>query len=393
MNNIHHPIPVIDIFAGPGGLGEGFSSLTDEYGNRCFRIVLSIEKEKFAHRTLELRAFFREFSKDTPKEYYEYLKGNITRDELFQTYPVQAAKAQEIAWHAELGKNDEFPSELIDQRICNALDGAGTWVLIGGPPCQAYSVIGKARIQGSDPSQYENDSRHFLYKEYLRIITVHQPSVFILENVQGIISTTVKGMRIFQEIIRDLQTPYLTLDSANETTHCTHDTLGYRLYSPTKPVSTEMNPTDFVVNMEKYGIPQKRKRVIIVGIRDNILKRPKILKSRKTLIPVKRVIEDLPKIRSSISGREKEVKSWLTVIKEFKESEWINDSRINSDLRNLIIRKIKYIRNHIQQGGRFVPARVGPKYHPSWYIDKKLGGACIVVDFGAIPRFSITPPF
>ncbi len=52
------PIPVIDLFAGPGGLGEGFSALYDENDNQIFRVALSIEKEKFAHQTLELRSFF-----------------------------------------------------------------------------------------------------------------------------------------------------------------------------------------------------------------------------------------------------------------------------------------------------------------------------------------------
>ena len=55
------PIRVIDIFAGPGGLGEGFSALTDKRSNPLFKIALSIEKEKFAHQTLELRSFYRQF--------------------------------------------------------------------------------------------------------------------------------------------------------------------------------------------------------------------------------------------------------------------------------------------------------------------------------------------
>lgn len=55
------PIPIIDLFAGPGGLGEGFSSVTDENGDRVFDIKLSIEKDENAHKTLELRSFTRQF--------------------------------------------------------------------------------------------------------------------------------------------------------------------------------------------------------------------------------------------------------------------------------------------------------------------------------------------
>ena len=70
-------IPVIDIFAGPGGLGEGFSSITDEHGNRVFNIRLSIEKDEIAHQTLCLRSFYRQFKKeDVPEIYYSYIKEN-----------------------------------------------------------------------------------------------------------------------------------------------------------------------------------------------------------------------------------------------------------------------------------------------------------------------------
>jgi site-specific DNA-cytosine methylase len=60
------PIPVIDLFAGPGGLGEGFSALTPPGGSPVFRMRLSIKKDPVAHKTLELRAFFRQFRQDTP---------------------------------------------------------------------------------------------------------------------------------------------------------------------------------------------------------------------------------------------------------------------------------------------------------------------------------------
>ncbi len=78
------PIPVIDLFAGPGGLGEGFSSLLNGAGERAFKIKLSIEMDEQAHRTLELRAFFREFPVgEVPQDYYDYLARKISREELF----------------------------------------------------------------------------------------------------------------------------------------------------------------------------------------------------------------------------------------------------------------------------------------------------------------------
>src|SRR5262245_9989535 len=95
-------IPIIDIFAGPGGLGEGFSSF-----NSIFKIKLSIEKDETAHQTLELRAFYRQFSpKNVPPEYYEYLRGTITRDELFGKFEREASLAKKEAWKATLGEED-----------------------------------------------------------------------------------------------------------------------------------------------------------------------------------------------------------------------------------------------------------------------------------------------
>ena len=78
------PFPVVDLFAGPGGLGEGFSAFR-RGGQRVFKIAVSIEKEPVEHRTLELRSFFRQFPDDeAPDEYYDYLAGIIKREALFE---------------------------------------------------------------------------------------------------------------------------------------------------------------------------------------------------------------------------------------------------------------------------------------------------------------------
>ena len=85
---------IVDLFAGPGGLGEGFSSFRAR-GKSPFRISVSIEKEASAHKTLQLRSFFRQFSGTVPSEYYQYLKGQISRSELFEAFPGEAAIAVE----------------------------------------------------------------------------------------------------------------------------------------------------------------------------------------------------------------------------------------------------------------------------------------------------------
>src|SRR6056297_1042101 len=107
-------IPVIDIFAGPGGLGEGFSSITEDK-KRIFDIRLSIEKDEHAHKTLLLRSFYRQFPlNNVPDLYYEALKENEIQkrekriSELFDNYHVQAKAAKEEAWHYELPYPVEF---------------------------------------------------------------------------------------------------------------------------------------------------------------------------------------------------------------------------------------------------------------------------------------------
>jgi len=123
------PIPVIDLFAGPGGLGEGFSALSPTDGEPRFKIELSIEKNRWAHQTLELRAFFRRFpSAEAPNEYYLHLRGQLTCEQLFDAYPEQADAARQEAWCTELGIANTVQ---VRERISGVLGDAEKWALIG----------------------------------------------------------------------------------------------------------------------------------------------------------------------------------------------------------------------------------------------------------------------
>jgi DNA (cytosine-5)-methyltransferase 1 len=151
------PIPIIDLFAGPGGLGEGFTSVLDDENKRVFKIALSIEKDDFAHQTLTLRSFVRQFEPDKiPDEYYSFVRGELNDvEDLYKIYPEQAAEAKHEAWKIEVG--DSAKHRLIDKRIKEALQGEKNFVLIGGPPCQAYSLVGRSRrqeINGLDASPF-----------------------------------------------------------------------------------------------------------------------------------------------------------------------------------------------------------------------------------------------
>src|ERR1700750_3401158 len=99
------PFPIIDLFAGPGGLAEGFSSLIGNDNDRVFKIELSIEKDAHAHQTLTLRSFVRQFPfRELPDEYYAFLKQEITIEELYHAWPEQYHDAQQEAWQATLGE-------------------------------------------------------------------------------------------------------------------------------------------------------------------------------------------------------------------------------------------------------------------------------------------------
>ncbi|MCC5829378.1 MAG: DNA cytosine methyltransferase, partial [Phycisphaeraceae bacterium] len=182
-------IPVIDLFAGPGGLGEGFSAYRTVHADQPFRVALSIEKDTQAHSTLQLRSFVRQFGDDIPRAYYAFLADTETPlskriESLFDEYPAEARAACNEAWLAELGDENRAT---VRERIATALGDNDPWVLLGGPPCQAYSLAGRSRNKGNADYVAEEDGRQVLYVEYLQVIADHQPAVFVMENVKGLL--------------------------------------------------------------------------------------------------------------------------------------------------------------------------------------------------------------
>src|SRR5262245_36945017 len=204
-------VPVIDIFAGPGGLGEGFASFQVS-GKRSFRIKLSIEMDEFAYRTLLLRSFFRQFRLGhVPEDYYAYVRGDSewqdkSLQDLLDKYPSEGNAAREEAWKKELKRTARGE---VDRRIRAALGNRSgrPWILLGGPPCQAYSLVGRARMLRRRGDAFYKDVRHVLYREYLHLIRVHKPTVFVMENVKGLLSATSRdGARVLERILADLAT-------------------------------------------------------------------------------------------------------------------------------------------------------------------------------------------
>lgn len=300
---------VVDLFAGPGGLGEGFSSLQAGNGSAQFRSVVSIERDEFSHQTLLLRHFIRHFPDgEAPDEYYDFLQKRITIDELFTAYPDAYEDARHSALRISLGPESHAE---VKSLITRRLAGSERWALVGGPPCQAYSLVGRSRMM-SRPG-FEQDERHTLYLEYLRIIADHRPPIFVMENVKGLLSATIEGKSAISRIVRDLQQPGKGIRGAP-------NDLTYKLYSLSEEdmADAEVDPRLFVVRAEEYGIPQARHRMFIVGIRGDLKVRPGILRKLKAPT-VEDTIGYLPKIRSGLSKAEDSFEAWQAELRRISK--------------------------------------------------------------------------
>jgi DNA (cytosine-5)-methyltransferase 1 len=389
MKNIK--IPIIDLFAGPGGLGEGFSSILKNE-NSVFDVKLSIEKDNNAQKTLELRSFFRKFKKEkVPSEYYDVLKEeNLLKREslvlnLFEKYPKEALEAKSEAWKAELG-SAAFPSSMIDRRIRESLKESKDWLLIGGPPCQAFSMAGRSRVGGID----NDDHRVYLYKEYLRIIAVHHPTVFVMENVKGLLSAKINDEKVFDWILNDLRNPSSVFKETKAPK--------YKIYSlSTEPESIDSNGDpkykdnrDFLIQSEKYKVPQKRHRVILLGIREDVDVIPATLALGLKETTLSSIIGDLPKLRSglgrsiissnTVNGVKKreyknEVDSdqnWENTINAFKK-EMLNWSDFDSKQNFDNVKASSY-----GLGSEYIKFKTPSLENPlhEWFRDENLKGVC-----------------
>ena len=368
-------IPIVDLFAGPGGLGEGFSSVKDD----PFRIIVSAEMTSSARSTLRLRAFYRLLKRrggDALDSYYRFCNGesSVPYDDTNQDAWEEAG---DEARQLELGKPAD--NEELDKRIsAHGLGPNKHWVLIGGPPCQAYSLVGRARNKGKVEYRAEDDHRHFLYKEYLRIIQKYRPAVFVMENVKGILTATVGGKKIFQTILEDLSDP-------DKAMHMPASGTGYRIHSLTcatsfsaKDAPRKIDVHDFVIKAEQHGIPQARHRVILIGVRDDIgLGSPEQI-GKESEVTVERVIGSLPKLRSRLSKEPDSGEAWGDLVANHF-SEMAHEVRANQAqvrLRELLQEVSASVPRGLGTGSnqlrKIGPDEDDPALLDGWYHDPRL---------------------
>lgn len=229
----------LDLFAGCGGLSEGF------YG-QGFRAIAHVEKDQYACETLKKRML-----------HYGY--NNVEKS------VVQA---------------DITSPDILD-KIKQVAAETKTDVIIGGPPCQSFSTLGRAK----DDSSMKNDPRNYLFKSYVNILNKLKPKIFVFENVPGLMTAKQKSKPILNNILEELKAEYNVLGDIKT----------------------------MLLNAADYGVPQIRKRIIIIGTRKDLSTHPeevynniqkthsqnasKSMKSLRPFVTVRDAIEELPKIK------------------------------------------------------------------------------------------------
>ncbi|WP_171230720.1 DNA cytosine methyltransferase [Ruegeria sp. HKCCA4008] len=320
---------IVDLFAGPGGLGEGFASLA-ERGHAPFRIGISVEKETSAHWTLRLRAFLREYHERhgyLPNEFIDFHSGDSLEPD-WKNVDAEAWRAAETEARAlELGTD----------AAANAIDGAirelkakyDDTILIGGPPCQAYSLVGRARSKGKVGYVPEEDERHYLFREYIRVLNKLRPAAFVMENVKGMLSSTVESRLVFEMLMEDLSS--LGTGRGHQ-----YELFAIKIDDGVVALKQAALPSDFIVRAEKFGIPQRRHRVIIIGIRSDLASG-----ATDALIPIRSldrtvsdVIGTMPSLRSGISRGMDDPKTWRRdVVDAARQLAGLHTGKENGSLR------------------------------------------------------------
>ena len=272
-------INIIDLFSGAGGLTEGFR-------NQQYKILGHVEKEKAACETLKLREVYYYLKKKNKLGLYnDFLNSKTSIEDLLKHVPQE--KLNKILNFAISQENIHSIFSFFDD-LGENVDG-----IIGGPPCQAYSTIGRAR----NASKKSSDERIYLYKFYIHFLNKYQPKFFIFENVKGLLS------------FRDADDEFLLPRMKKEFEEAGYS-LGYE-----------------VLNTKNYGVPQSRERLIIFGVMNE--KKELIQEFFKNLkkyeeneVDVKTAFQGLPSLKAGEVNN-----SYTNLSNDYVEQNFLQDSK------------------------------------------------------------------
>ena len=268
----------LDLFAGAGGLSEGFIQAG-------FNPIAHVEADAAACATLKTRQVFHWLKQQNNlKPYIDYLKGNIDRVEFWGSAPNYVLDSV---------INEFISKDTLDtifSKVNQSLDGKQIDLIVGGPPCQAYSIIGRAR------GNMKDDPRNHLYIQYAKFLKYYQPKYFVFENVLGLLSARNPEGKLYLEKMMEL-----------------FKEVGYSVEYKT------LNAVDF-------GVLQNRKRIILIGKKGTDHKDfyPELI-SCTSIATVKDALKDLPKIQAGEG-------SHLPCKRENSQSEWIKQANISTEL-------------------------------------------------------------
>ena len=273
-------IRFIDLFAGAGGLSEGFI-------RQGFEPVAHVEMDKAACNTLRTRTAYY-YLKETNQfdEYLRYLKGDIKRSKLYALLPGKLKKSV-----INLAIGEENNQEIFN-RIDELNEGQHIDLIIGGPPCQAYSLINRQSINKKE----DEDHRNLLFVEYGKFLEKYQPDYFVFENVIGLYSAKDKeGNKYLDQLIE------------------LYRELGYE---------TELS----TLNAADYGVLQQRRRVILIGKRGTEKGFYPTFEKRQKQVNVEEIFKGLPKLQAG------EGKMGITPYVSDEASDYLVNKKITNSL-------------------------------------------------------------
>ena len=320
----------IDLFAGASGMSEGFA-------RSGFTPVAHVEMNKEACCTIKTRTAFHFLkSQNRLSTYYDYLEGKINRESFYKEIPTDLLNS---VLHKEITSRT---IQEIFSSIDTMLDSKKVDVIIGGPPCQAYSLVGRSR----DPKQMKWDKRNFLFRYYAEFLKRYKPKYFVFENVLGLL--TAGNSKYLNEMLQ------------------LFTEMGYSI--------------DYkILHAEDYGVLQKRRRVIIIGRKGkrNFIF-PKLEKAENIWQTKKDLFFDLPSLKP---GQEMNIAEYTEPANEYMKQSGIRNgvnfvtqhitrNHIERDLEIYYIAIEKWINDKARLKYNDLPSRLQTHNNTSAFLDR-----------------------
>lgn len=242
----------VDLFAGAGGLSEGFI-------RAGFDMIAHVEMDVASCFTLKTRMAYHWLRSQKKLEIYKrYLMREITRAQLYESVPKCVLNS---VINSEIGPNTI--NSVFDQ-INQLLGNHELDILIGGPPCQAYSLVGRSR----DKCRMRSDKRNYLFRYYSEFLKFYSPKYFVFENVIGLLSAKDLDGNLYLHLMKQA-----------------FREIGYSVHHKTLLASD-------------YGVPQNRKRVIIIGCKDKQEGFYPELRTQSLSCNISELFSDLPNLKA-----------------------------------------------------------------------------------------------